>query len=155
MPPIELRVTSWDDKAVEERGYPASSAFIELFWLPVLGPSATFLFRRLNSLLAVWPDGMRLEMNGLGRELGLGTTESKHAPLPRAISRLVRFGLAKRLASGQLAVRRAVGPLSPHLLKGLDPIIQEAHRKAVSLGKACDPAPPATAPSPTADPTAD
>jgi hypothetical protein len=155
MPPTELRVISWDDKALEERGYPAGSAFVELFWLPVLGPSATFLFRRLDSLLEVSPDGMTLEMNGLGRDLGLGTSESKHAPLPRAISRLVRFGLAKRSASGQLAVRRAAGPLSPHLLKGLDPVIQEAHRIVVSLERACDPDPPATAPSPTTDPTGD
>ena len=155
MPPFELRVTSWDDKAVEDRGYPANSGFIELFWLPVLGPSATFLFRRLNSLLDVFPDGMTLEMNGLGRELGLGTSESRHAPLPRAISRLVRFGLAKRSASGQLAVRRAAGPLSPRLLKGLDPVIQEAHRRVISLERAGAPDPPATAPSPTTDLTDD
>jgi hypothetical protein len=151
MPPSQLHLTSWDDKAIEKRGYPADSGFTELFWLPVLGPSATFLFRRLNWLLETFPEGVTVEMDELGRELGLGTCESRHAPLPRAISRLVRFGLARRSAPGKLAVRRAAGPLSPHLLNGLDPVLREAHQRVISLERACDPDPPATAPSPTAN----
>ena len=155
MPPLQLHLTAWPDPLLEERGYPSDSVFIELFWLPVLGPSATVLFRRLGLLLAGSPDGMTVEMDELGRELGLGSSESRHAPLPRAISRLVRFGLARRLGSGQLAVRRAVGPLSQHLLNALPAAIQESHQRVISLGRACDPDPPATAPWPTADQRAD
>lgn len=155
MPPFQLHVTSWEDKAVEERGYPADSGFVEIFWLPVLGPSATCLFRRLNLFLEGSPGGMTVEMNDLGRELGLGTSESRHAPLPRAISRLVRFGLATRSVSGQLAVRRTAGPLSQHLFNGLPTEIQETYRSFLSRERACDPDLPATAPSPTADPTGD
>lgn len=135
--------------------YPANSVFVDLFWLPVLGPSATVLFRHLNLLLKSRPDGMTLEMNALSRELGLGTAESKHAPLRRAISRLERFGLAKRSASGQLAVRRGAGPLPQHLLNGLDRVLQDAHQSVISLERACDPDRPATAPSPKADLTGD
>jgi hypothetical protein len=84
--------------------------------------------------------------------LGLGTSESKHAPLPRAIVRLVRFGLAKRLTSGQLAVRCVVGPISQHQLSSLSVLLQMLHREIVSRdGRAGDPGPPASAPSPTAD----
>ena len=75
----QLHVTSWNDNAIEKRGYPADSGFVELFWLPVLRPSATFLFRRLNWLLETFPEGVTVEMNELGRELGLGPCESKHA----------------------------------------------------------------------------
>jgi hypothetical protein len=148
-----MHVTVWRDRLVEERGYPASSLFVELFWLPVLGPSATVLFRRLNLLLKNHPGGITVEMDVLGLELGLGTAESKHAPLRRAIARLVRFGLAQRSASGQLAVRRAAGPLSPHLLSGLDSVLQAIHQSVISREKACDPDLPATVPSPTAGPT--
>jgi hypothetical protein len=150
MPPLQLHLTTWSDPLLEQRGYPANSAFVEFFWLPVLRPGATVLFRRLDLLLADSPGGMTVDMNELGRELGLGTSESKHAPLPRAISRLMRFGLAKRSASGRLAVRRAVGPLSPHLLNALPAVIQDAHRRVISLEIACDPDLPATVPSPTA-----
>jgi hypothetical protein len=150
MPPLRLHLTTWTDRPGEERGYPADSGYVEAFWLPVLGPSATFLFRRLNVLLEAFPEGMAMEMNDLGRELGLGTSESRHAPLPRAISRLVRFGLAQRSASGQLAVQRAAGPLSQHLLNGLTAVLQDAHRSFLSRERACDPDLPATVPSPTA-----
>ena len=150
MPPLRLQITGWTDQALETRDYPADSGYVEAFWLPVLGPSATFLFRRLNVLLEAFPEGMTTEMNDLGRELGLGTSDSRHAPLPRAISRLVRFGLARRSASGQLAVRRKAGPLSPHLVSTLPGFLQEAHRKVISRERACDPDLPATSPSPTA-----
>jgi hypothetical protein len=140
---------------VEEGDYPASSVFVELFWLPVLGPSATVLFRRLNLLLKSRPDGITLEMDVLSSELGLGTAESKHSPLRRAISRLERFGLAKRSASGQLAVRRGAGPLPQHLLNGLDTVLQDAHQSVISRERACDRDPPATVPSPTAGLTGD
>lgn len=155
MPSPLLHLTAWHDQLVEEGDYPADSTFIEIFWLPVLGPSATVLFRRLNLLLKSRPDGITLDMNVLSRELGLGTAESKHAPLRRALSRLERFGLAKRSPSGQLAVRRGVGPLPQHLLNCLDTVLQDAHQSVVSLERACDPDPPATAPSPTADLTGD
>jgi hypothetical protein len=155
MPPLRLHVTAWPDPVVEERGYPADSGFVEIFWLPVLGPSATCLFRRLNLFLEGSPGGTTVEMNDLGRELGLGTSESSHAPLPRAISRLVQFGLAKRSASGRLVVRRTAGPLSQHLFNGLPTEIQENYRSFLSRERVCGPALPATVPSPTADLTGD
>jgi hypothetical protein len=151
MPLLQLHLTTWPDQLLEKRGYPADSGYVEAFWLPVLGPSATFLFRRLNVLLEAFPEGMTTEMNELGRELGLGTSDSKHSPLQRAISRLVRFGLVRRSASGQLAVRRAVGPLSQHLVHSLPPFLQEAHEEVISRARACDPDLPATGPSPTRD----
>jgi hypothetical protein len=150
---LQLHLTTWPDPLLEESGYQFDSLFIELFWLPVLGPSATVLFRRLGLLLAGSPGGMTVEMNELGRELGLGSSESRHAPLPRAISRLVRFGLAKRSGSGQLAVRRTVGPLSQHHLSVLPAAIRESYQRVISLARACDPDLPATSPSPTTGPT--
>jgi hypothetical protein len=155
MPPHHLHVTVMPDPVVEGRGYPADSGFVEMFWLPVLGPSATCLFRRLNLFLEDSPGGITLELNELGRELGLGTSDSRHAPLPRAISRLVRFGLAKRSASGRLAVRRTAGALSQHLFNGLPTEIQDTYRSFLSRERACDLGPPATVPSPTEGPTGD
>jgi hypothetical protein len=152
MPATHLHVTRWVDPVVEAQGYAARSAYVELFWLPILGPSATVLLWRLQIELDFDPEGYSVKLDELGHELGLGTSESKHAPLPRAISRLVRFGLAKRLASGQLAVRCVVGPISQHQLSGLSMALQMAHLDFVSRdGRAGDPAPPASGPWPTAD----
>jgi hypothetical protein len=127
-------------------------------WIPILGPSAMVLLVRLQGLLDVDPGGCSIDLNGLSQSLGLGTCDSKHAPLPRvprAISRWVHFGLAKRMAPGQLAVRCQVGPPSPQQLSGLSLPLQIAYRDLVSLERAGAPGLPASEPSPTTGQTAD
>jgi hypothetical protein len=131
MPPRHLRVTAWGDPLLDETGFDARGEYVDLFWLPVIGPSATALLRHLAMWLAIAPEFCTFEMDELGHSLGLGTSESKHAPLPRAIARLVRFGLARRSASGQLEVRQVVGPLSQHLVGRLSGELQEFHGKVL------------------------
>jgi hypothetical protein len=154
MPPRTLHVTIWDDDAVDPGDHFAQSVYVELFWLPVLGPSATFLYRRLGGCLESTPDGFSVGLNDLGRELGLGTSDTKNAPLQRAIFRLVRFGVARRHAPGELSVRPALETLSPHQVVGLPDILQDAHRSFIESERACDPDPPANAPWPTTGLTA-
>jgi hypothetical protein len=152
MPATRLHITRWVDPVVEAEGYAPLHPYVEFFWLPILGPSATVLLWRLQFELRVEPDGCAVNLDELSRDLGLGTSESKHAPLPRAIARLVHFGLAKRLAAGQLAVRYSVGPISEQQLRGLSAQLQMLHRLVLSRAeKAGDPGPPASEPSPTAD----
>jgi hypothetical protein len=147
-----LHITRWVDPVVEAEGYVPLGGYLEFFWLPVLGPSATVLLWRLQFELRVEPDGCAVNLKELSRDLGLGTPESKHAPLPRAIARLVHFGLAMRLASGQLAVRCMVGPISQLQLEGLSAPLQMLHREVIRRdGRAGDPGPPASGPWPTAD----
>jgi hypothetical protein len=149
MPATQLHVTRWVDPIVEAKGYDARSGYVEIFWLPVLGPTATILLWRFQLELAVDLGGWPMDLTDLSRELGLGTTESKHAPLPRAISRLVHFGLAKRMAPGQLVVRCVVQLLSAQQLSGLSAPLQLAHRGFLSREKAGDRGLPASGPWPT------
>jgi hypothetical protein len=94
-----------------------------VMWLPLLGPSAMVLLCRLQMYLDVDPDGRSLELDLLSQMLGLGPVESKHAPLFRAITRLVHFGLAKRMEPGQLAVRGLIGLPAELQLRNLrDPL---------------------------------
>lgn len=151
MPPRSLHVTIWDEHAVNPGDHVAKSGYVELFWLPVLGPSATFLFRRLGAGLESVPEGFSVGLDDLGRELGLGTSDTKNAPLQRAISRLVQFGLVRRHAAGELSVRTAVATLSQHQVGRLPDVLQEAHRSFIESERACDPDPPANAPLPTTD----
>jgi hypothetical protein len=152
MPATQLRVIPWVDPVVEAEGYTPLHPYVEFFWLPILGPSATVLLWRLQFELRVEPDGCAVNLDELSRDLGLGTSESKHAPLPRAIARLVHFGLAKRLPSGQLAVRCTVGRISEQQLRGLSAQLQMLHRLVLRRAETADgPGPPASEPSPTAD----
>ena len=127
MPPPEIQVTTWVDPVVDARGHPAGSPYVELFWLPVLGPSATFLLRRLSLYLDMFPEGLSMDLSELSCQLGLGRPESRHAALPRAIDRCVRFGLARRPGANRLAVRRILGPLPAQRVNRLSPFLQSIH----------------------------
>lgn len=54
-----LVVRAWSDPLVEAHGYPVTSNYVETFWLPILGPSATWALRRLAGLAAT-PGGVRI-----------------------------------------------------------------------------------------------
>jgi hypothetical protein len=127
MPPPEIQVSTWVDPVVDARGHPADSPYVEIFWLPVLGPSATFLLRRLSLYLDMFPEGLPMDLSELSCQLGLGRPESRHAALPRAIDRCVRFGLARRPGANRLAVRRILGPLPAQRVNRLSPFLQSIH----------------------------
>jgi len=70
--PSELHVSAWVDPVVDARGHPADSPYVEIFWLPILGPSATFLLRRLSLYLDMFPQGLPMDLSELSGQLGLG-----------------------------------------------------------------------------------
>ena len=126
-PASTVTVVPWVDPLVDERGLPVSSYYVELFWLPVLGPSATLLLRRLGTMATHLPDGITLDRAWLGSSLGLGNGDSRNAPLPRAMERCIRFGVAKRVSGDRLAVRRKVGHLPQQYVERLHPLMKELH----------------------------
>jgi hypothetical protein len=142
VPNSALHVTAWADPLVDRRGQPITGAYVELFWLPVLGPSATFFLRRCAALLAAHPEGLAVDLAQLGPALGLGHSLSTHAPLTRAIDRGIRFGMARRAGADHLAVRRVAGPLPRHHVDRLPPLLKELHSDW--LGRAVQPAVPAS-----------
>ena len=42
-----VRITPWIDPVVDRRGHDPRSSYVEQFWLGTLGPTATWLVRRL------------------------------------------------------------------------------------------------------------
>ncbi len=115
----EITVVAFEDPVVEHLGHRPGSAYIELCYLPVLGPSTTWLWQRLSRLAAAAPS-TAVDAGDLALSLGLGNGLGAHAPLPRSLSRLVQFDCAYR-AGEVFAVRRAlpgpagtpVGPAGP------------------------------------------
>lgn len=124
-----LRVEAWNDPIVECIGFDPLSSYVELFWLPVLGPSATFLYRRLAWGILDQPDGFDLDAEDLACSLGLGGSGGKHSPFHRAILRCGRYGLVRHRSNDILAVRRRVAPLSDHHLQRLPPALRRRHRQ--------------------------
>jgi hypothetical protein len=122
-----LQVTGWEDQVLERTGSDPRGTYAELFWLPVCGPSALWLLRRLNDGLDAHPDGYVLDPIETAAGLGIGGPGSRHDPLDRAIQRLERFGLVRRSGPATILVRRAVGPVPRHRLDRLPPGLQDRH----------------------------
>ena len=122
-----LRVVPWPDPAADAQGFPATSAMVEWCWLPVVGPSGAWAYRRLVSALTASKGGYDLDLAELAHWLGLGAGVSPNAPVSRTLLRLVRFGLAAVPGRRTLAVRRTAPPLRSSQLDRLNPRLQRVH----------------------------
>ena len=123
-----LRVERWNRIDSEEPTIDARSHYVEQFWLPVLGPSATWLLRRLADGFDEDPDGFELDLDEVARCLGLGGSASRHAPLLRALARCVRFCLARHQGEDTLEVLHRLPRVAPRHLMRLPISLQERHR---------------------------
>lgn len=124
--PDEITIVRWIDPLVERLGHDALGSYVETFWLGILGPTATWLLRRLVVLVVAHPDGHSLDVPATATALGLGGESGRKAALGRAVNRLVMFGLARHV-NGALAVRTVVPPLSMRHLMRLPERLQSAH----------------------------
>ena len=137
-------VAPWRDPVVERVGFDACGDYVELFWLGILGPTATLLLRRLAITVVLHPHGFVLDTRSTAGALGLGADSGERSIFARSLGRLVMFGLARR--RGQcLDVRTVVPPLSLKHLARLPDHLQSAHalwtesapQDATALGYAC------------------
>ncbi len=110
LPP--LLVVPWEDPVVDQRGVDPRSTYVETFWLPLLGPTSTWLLRRLADEFDRSPTGFSLDAADAARSIGIGTRGGQRGPFHRSIDRCVRFGMAHHAEHGILAVRRRLPPLS-------------------------------------------
>jgi hypothetical protein len=126
--PQTLRVVRWVDPLADPHGLDPCSRYVEFFWLGILGPSTTWLLRRLSLGLEAQPDGFDLDLADMARALGLGDRQGKNAPFQRAVRRLSTFGLARTHGAGGLAVRTRIPPLTLRHLHRLPESLQASHR---------------------------
>jgi hypothetical protein len=122
-----LSILPWVDPVVEAVGHDPRSPYVEAFWLGILGPSATWLARRLVAGFDRSPDGYEIPWRELAGALGLSTAGAKNSPFARTCQRLVQFGLAQAHSRG-LGVRRRLPPLSHRQVERLPIGLQAAHR---------------------------
>lgn len=130
-----LTVRVWDDPVVAAHGYPVNSAYTELFYLPILGPSATLALRRLAFLANATPDGARIGIAELACSLGLGTGTGRNSPMVRTVNRLVSFHMA-RWQGDTLEIRGTVGPLTNRHLERLPRHLAAAHHHYTTARRA-------------------
>jgi len=126
-PEQRLHVKPLIDHVVDSLGHDPRSLYVEQFWLPILGPSSTWLLRRLATGLDEAPTGFELDPVEYALALGLGARGGKHGPFWRSLERACRFGMADRHGD-LLAVRRFLPPLSARRQGRLPDHLRRAHQ---------------------------
>jgi hypothetical protein len=127
-PLASLAIRPWPDAVIDALGHDPRSAYVERFWLGILGPSTTFLLRRLASELEVQPSGFDLPLHDTARALGLGMRGGRSSPFVRTLQRCCQFGMAQLDEPSTLRVRRKLPPLTRHQVVRLPDELQAAHR---------------------------
>lgn len=132
-----IPVRSWMDAPTAVPDFDPRSSYVELFWLGILGPSATLLLRRLATGLVHNPDGFDLSIIDTARSLGLGRPTGRQSPFVRAVHRCCLFRLA-RFNGPVLEVRPRVPALHPIQLERLPESLQLAHHALEARIRASD-----------------
>ena len=112
-----LQVRPWDDPALRRRGHDPRSAYVERFWVAVLGPSAVWLLRLLaREFDELGPgDDLLLDLEFTARRLGLQHRGGRQSTFVRTVDRCRMFDLAYFDDDAVLQVRRWVPPVPRQL----------------------------------------
>jgi len=128
----QLRIHPWADPLVDRLGHDPRDAYVETFWLGILGPASIVLLRHLATRFDLEPDGFDLDLESTARALGLGTGLGKWGPMQRTLSRCTTFGMARRWGRDGLVVRRSLPPLARHQVARLPEHLQQYHAEWIT-----------------------
>lgn len=128
--PSTLTVRPWTDPVVETVGLDPRSAYVERFWLPVLGPSTIWLLRRFVDRFDTEPTGFELDIAECAGSLGIGTHGGRNSTILRTIVRCCQFHIAHHDEhDSTLHVRRRIPPLNRSQLTRLPLVLQAEHAR--------------------------
>jgi hypothetical protein len=130
----QLVVLVESDKWISIHGHPVDSEYVEWFWLPVLGPSAIWMLRR-----------MVLESERIGRQVldlshsdmsaAIGIQTGPDGP-PRSwfrvLGRLERFRVTTELDGGVVRFPTHLPDLSTHQRERLPDLLRARHGEFVN-----------------------
>jgi hypothetical protein len=127
---LSLHVEAWHDAVIDRVGYDPRSAYAETFWLPVLGPSTTWLLRHFTIQLERSPEGVELDVEDTARSLGLGERLNPNGPFARTLKRCVDFEMARWRGPQLLVVRTRLPPLARRHVRRLPASLQTRYESA-------------------------
>ena len=126
-PAPRLAIEPWPDPVIDRLGHDPRSAYVERFWLSILGPSTVVLLRRLAVELDQHPEGVSLDLAETAASIGVGMKGGRQSAFMRTVDRVCRFGGARWQGPEQLGVRRKLPPLTRGQLLRLSPGLQQQH----------------------------
>jgi hypothetical protein len=123
-----VRIAPWVDPVVDRRGHDPRSSYVERFWLGTLGPTATWLVRRLATGFDEQPDGYELDLATTAKALGLSYSRGASNAFTKAFGRCMMFGLAHQRSDGYV-VRRMLPDVARRHLSRLPAALQREHER--------------------------
>lgn len=136
LPLPSLEVEVWSDPVVDRLGHDPRSAYVERYWLPILGPSTVWFLRRVADELDTHPDGCTIDLVDTARSLGVGMRGGRNAPMLRTVERACRFGAARMMGVDAIAVRRRLAPLTRVQVERLPQSLQREHESSLRAHRA-------------------
>ncbi len=133
LPYIGLTVRPWHDPVLEQHGHDPRSAYIERFWLPIVGPSCTLLMRHLATRFDDEPEGFELDLRDASRRIGIGSNQAPSATFVRTVERSVSFGFAQLADDSILLVRTRLPSLNRRQTLRLPRRVQDEHATWLDL----------------------
>ena len=121
-----VTVRPWPDPVLDVHGHDPRGAYVERFWLGVIGPTATWIMRRLADRFDDAPEGYELDLAHTATTMGLSFQRGATSPFGKALHRCVMFGLAQG-ADGELVVRRRLPQVAQRHLVRLPDDVQADH----------------------------
>ena len=131
-----LRIEAWEAPLERGVGVDPRSAYVERFWLPVLGPSTTWLVRGIARELDRAPRGFDLATRDWAGSLGMGARDGRNSPFLRALTRAIDFHVAIERGPATLGFRRLLPLLSPRMLARLPESLRAEHERLTTRSPA-------------------
>jgi len=119
-------VLPWLDPQIDDTAHDPRSAYVETFWLPILGPSSTLLLRRLADEFDASPEGFEIDCGSLSREIGLGPRLHRNGAFARTLDRCAKFNMVQ-IDGPVLYVRRRIPSISTGQAARLSQRLQALH----------------------------
>lgn len=135
-----VTIRPWVDDVLDRIGFDPRSPYVERFWLGVVGPSVTWLVRRVATGFDASPDGFEMPLAETARALGLGDPGGRNSAFFRTLNRMVQFDLARVAGPAELEVMRRLPPLTRRQAARLSPELQEAHERWLVSAREVPPA---------------
>jgi hypothetical protein len=124
--PSQAIIRPWIDPVVDRRGFDPRGAYVERYWLGVIGPTATWIMRRFAECFDIHPDGFVLDLDHTATSMGLSFTKNVASPFGKALNRCVMFGVAQPTSDG-FTVRRRLPSVAQRHLRRLPEDVQAEH----------------------------
>ena len=121
-----LTIRPWNDELIETLGFDPRSAYVERYWLGILGPSTVWFMRRIAVAFDHTPGPIEVDLSATALELGLGHKGGRHSPFMRTVWRCVQFEMA-RVSGDALEIRRKLPPLNRRQIQRLPEHLRIAH----------------------------